>query len=781
MHTNYKIILITIILFFSSVVFTQDNTAEDILGGKLFSMDSPRPLLENWDILGIFGTDGLDANTSLYPLFKKELFGKSPSGHLFVISTSGKFLAVIKSSPQAVWAGNGKIYTLQKEFNKDKGYVNEPYRIFIYNKRLKLEKSFPVPGLYSHYANSNLCVTDDGKICISFAYVSGRHLFEHGIMTYDSNGNHISFIENVLPMALVPKGNNFLSFTRDETPFKATEYSTDGAEISTFTMPETENRPNLTNMSTTLDGNLIASFSLYPDQFAFEFTKTGELIKKYNFYSSSGAEITKFKSVAKTASDSIFAITPSPSGYKLSRFDSQGNLVENLVKAKDLQPAPLPGFKRPEKLTEICRGPGRTLLGVSYHSNKVFQFNTNGKVLTSFKMRDEEYSWITEIRMNSKEEIHILCNDKIQVYDLKGKFLREIKTSGDYIFQNAKGMEIDSKDNIYVIRGWEDSENYQIVVLDPTGKPLKQRLKKNGADYPYFEDSAMDSEENIYCLLSSGRIRKYSKKGKLLDSFQANTYARSISVSASGNIYICSHFDSLLQVFNSKHKEVYKITDFHLFRDAIKAFEGPTGRVYVTQYYGSTKIINSLTEYQTEEQTATISGVHKPVSPLDIYHNYSSDVIWLEGTDKNGKHFSAIATVDEKRKYKFEGVPFGSRVSLWANPPVSGILQYKKPLANFTVKKANHKFAFRYKAIPSEQMAVHGRVVYNSGAPVHGALVQAGNYSAVTNIDGYFHLPVTAKSVQTITLTKQGMEFEQSPRKVRVRNADVIFVDFVEK
>ena len=764
--------LVSIFLLFNLTLISQDANSPANIAGQLFKLDDSAQLIEVWDNLGLFGDQDFSCSTDFYPLSKTELLGKTDNGYLFVCSTQGDILATLNSFGK-IGISSGNIYSL------------EGTRVSVYNNRLKLINSFVLNEIPSHYTISGFCVTGNGTIFVASYYFTPFSGGDYKITTYDSQGKLIKETKDLYADALIPaKNNSAFAIIMGDQDSVVQELSPAGEEISRFSLGS-ERYMKLKSVSPTLQNTFIATFYSYPDTFTYEFSQKGKLIREYSFETATGEQITDFGGVAKTSLNALYLPNKGPEGYRISKFNSRGKLLKHIFNGSQAKPSPLPGFQRPDNLTDICQGPGRTLLGLDAQGKIVYQFNANGKVLGSFQIRDKNSGEFRSLRMNSKEEIHILSGPKILAFSLSGKRLRTIKPKGKYSFSDGSSLEIDSKDNIYILKKPQDSESHFIVVLDPQGKPVKQIAKNLNPGFPflpYVRDIAMDANDDFFLYYSDGMVQKISNKGELKGYFHTIDSANSMSIGPSGNVYICSNFGSrFLAVLDSSFNEIYRTDTTYQNTACFNPFEGPTGRVYVPYGNGTTVVFNSLTSYSSSEEKATISGSHKALKGLGTYYPmYSDDLVFLEGVDNKGNRFSSFTTLDENRKYSFANIPIGSKVKVWINHPLPGTVNYKRPLASFTVNKTSHKVNFKYSAITDGSMTIIGRVVYNSGAPVLGALVKSGKFKAVTDLNGYFYLSVPANSTQKITVSKDGLKFENSPRDIKVRGNDIFSVDFIE-
>ena len=108
--------------------------------------------------------------------------------------------------------------------------------------------------------------------------------------------------------------------------------------------------------------------------------------------------------------------------------------------------------------------------------------------------------------------------DRIQVFDAKGKYLRQWGGHGfeKGEFLRPRAMAMDSQDRIYVA----DSCNHRIQIFDTSGKLLQIIGGTRGVEpgemaFPY--DVAIGPDRSIYvCEYGNSRVQKFSPEGKSL-------------------------------------------------------------------------------------------------------------------------------------------------------------------------------------------------------------------------------------------------------------------------
>jgi tripartite motif-containing protein 71 len=180
-------------------------------------------------------------------------------------------------------------------------------------------------------------------------------------------------------------------------------------------------------------------------------------------------------------------------------------------------------------------------------NNRVQKFTSNG-------------DYITQWGSSSPYGIAVDFNDNVYLtfYGQVQKFT----SNGDYITQwgglsNARGIAVDSSDNIYVI----DNDNYRVQKFTSSGTYITQ-WGGEGFDNGQFdqpEGIAVDSNDNIYVSDSSGfvslkRVQKFTSSGTYITQWGSYgtkngqfSYAMGIAIDSDDNIYVAdsgSNWDS---------------------------------------------------------------------------------------------------------------------------------------------------------------------------------------------------------------------------------------------
>ena len=125
------------------------------------------------------------------------------------------------------------------------------------------------------------------------------------------------------------------------------------------------------------------------------------------------------------------------------------------------------------------------------------------------------YPW--GLAVNSRDEIAVTSEHKVQIFDCKGNFLRSFGRQGSDKgqFQYPKGIAFGKDRNIYVA----DTDNHRIQIFNEEGRYMSMFGRKGSLDgqlkYPY--GLSLDSNGNIIVADSSNKfIKFFSPDGKFL-------------------------------------------------------------------------------------------------------------------------------------------------------------------------------------------------------------------------------------------------------------------------
>jgi sugar lactone lactonase YvrE len=186
-------------------------------------------------------------------------------------------------------------------------------------------------------------------------------------------------------------------------------------------------------------------------------------------------------------------------------------------------------------------------------------------------------------------------NDRIQVFDKNGKFLKEItgyeiKSSGNSqgkgqnkkqysYFNKPTGISVDKEGNIYIA----DRNNDRIVKLDSEGKFV---FELKGFNKPH--SLVLDDIGNIYVAdRNNNRIQKFSPAGELLMTittaveYSLNKPQGVIVVDSLGRIYVTDRNNNRVLVYSSTGVYLCEISSLSGLNKPDGIYVSNTGFVYV--------------------------------------------------------------------------------------------------------------------------------------------------------------------------------------------------------
>ncbi|XP_068715158.1 E3 ubiquitin-protein ligase TRIM71-like [Montipora foliosa] len=130
---------------------------------------------------------------------------------------------------------------------------------------------------------------------------------------------------------------------------------------------------------------------------------------------------------------------------------------------------------------------------------------------------DGMFIYLWGVAVNSRDEIAVTCQHKVQIFDCKGNFLRSFGRQGSDKgqFQDPKGIAFGKDRNIYIA----DTDNHRIQIFNEEGRYMSMFGGEGSLDsqlkYPY--GLSLDSNDNIIVADSSNKfIKIFSPDGKFL-------------------------------------------------------------------------------------------------------------------------------------------------------------------------------------------------------------------------------------------------------------------------
>ncbi|MCP4695906.1 MAG: 6-bladed beta-propeller, partial [Gammaproteobacteria bacterium] len=243
--------------------------------------------------------------------------------------------------------------------------------------------------------------------------------------------------------------------------------------------------------------------------------------------------------------------------YRIRKFTADGHLI---TQWKNIGDNGLP--IEPRKLAIDSQNN----LYISYsHVDFIYKFTPNGRLINKFEIKSE-ISAIT-IVISSKDIIYMgvrdddIAIDYVYKFTLDGQLIEKwntdsLVTEESNGWTTIKGIAIDSKDNVYILKTANYSENIAYSV---------RHIQKHTADGQFITqwgsygsgagqflgslDIAIDKDDNVYIADDGNhRIQKFTSKGLLLAQWGDE---RRASVEEWEETFWSSPVGSLLQIANS--------------------------------------------------------------------------------------------------------------------------------------------------------------------------------------------------------------------------------------
>ena len=763
-----------LILALSSLTTAQDFWPNNYDEGNIFTVTNGRQLLEFWE-----GRPGefpdFKEFVSIFLIDNNKLVANGYHGDKAVFDANGNNTAFLSSfRPYKLVTRNNSLYCI-KMYNHNWQEVEDgDVKLLRFNDKLRLEDSVDLEGVNSDYYLSEYAITRNGHIYLTVHLIDDDgYNCDYAVYLFDANGNQLNYfqmpgeIEHPESVETDGQGNLVILTYLDDIYI----VSPKGKIIRSLNYSGDD---YITGIRLTRENTLLISYLFSKN--VDEVSTTGTLIKTVALdIDDSVSSRVEVKNVVRTAKGTYIAAYGDYRYARISEFDQDGSLIKHFYPSKNEEPAQA-APKRAAGLVSICQGPDDTLLGVSAIDLDLHQVSMDGEILMSFNLPQDKRR-PKAVKMDSKNRVLLLYNDRIDVYSPKGKFRRSYKSpSGDYKYNNAANFALDKEDNIYILRGIYHDYSHHVVVLNSKGKPIGQMFKNDPDPYAGIEvdDMAIDKDDNILILWQDKNIKVYNKKGKEIDEINRGPFIDRIFCGPSGNIYmICSFSEGLIITDPNKNRLAY--TSDYIYTCA---FEGSNGRLYLGGW-DRTVVANNLQRHYWRGEVADISGKVRAnkgsLIKADLYNTY----ICIEGTDPLGNHFQGICEGSwDGNQYKFNDVPVGSKVRIWIDNYQTDLMKFKKPLVNFSVKKAKHRRNFAVSTIPTDYVLIRGRIIRENGSPLQGVLISCGDNKVVSNRDGSYALSVPVMKRHEITVEKQGVTFQKESQRIRVKKADVLEINF---
>ncbi|XP_068700815.1 E3 ubiquitin-protein ligase TRIM71-like [Montipora capricornis] len=165
------------------------------------------------------------------------------------------------------------------------------------------------------------------------------------------------------------------------------------------------------------------------------------------------------------------------------------------------------------------------------------------------------------LAVNSRDEIAVTSDHKVQIFDCKGNFLRSFghKGSDKGQFQSPRGIAVAKNGNIYVVDSW----NHRVQIFDEDGRYLSM-FGKEGILDTQFKDPwglSLDSNGNIIVVDKGNKfIKLFSSDGEFLTKIGGpSSLSDPVHCVQSGDYLILSdRGDNCVKVFTQEGYLKYK-------------------------------------------------------------------------------------------------------------------------------------------------------------------------------------------------------------------------------
>lgn len=199
---------------------------------------------------------------------------------------------------------------------------------------------------------------------------------------------------------------------------------------------------------------------------------------------------------------------------------------------------------------------GNYLYGVDNTSGKIYKINKqNGTLEKLFELDEQVYSAVED----TKGDVYFLDKqNSVQVFGKDNVRKKVIKLEG---MQNASWLEIDSKDNFYVVDGSTSvitKYDASFIKMASFGGRGEGKVKFVNAGKLYA-----GPKDELYCInmfqLNDARIKILDSNGKFIKEWPVKQMAKfsnleNLAITKDGYVYINSFEGSAVYVFNNNGK-----------------------------------------------------------------------------------------------------------------------------------------------------------------------------------------------------------------------------------
>ena len=175
--------------------------------------------------------------------------------------------------------------------------------------------------------------------------------------------------------------------------------------------------------------------------------------------------------------------------------------------------------------------------------------------------KDGMFDYPRDLAVNSRDEIAITSNHKVQIFDCKGNFLRSFghQGTGKGQFKYPRGIAFGKDGNIYVVDGW----NNRIQIFNEEGRYLSMFGGEGSLDSQLNNPRGLSLDSNGNIIVSdrgNKLIKIFSPDGKFLTKIGGPSSLREpIHCVQSGDYLVVSdHRDQCVKVFTREGDYKYQ-------------------------------------------------------------------------------------------------------------------------------------------------------------------------------------------------------------------------------